>query len=250
MALTSALFSSVVEFTSALVVSFTVRLITVHISQMDNCYFAMALSSLLVAKAHVTGTSHLMYALFSALQLGFGLATGEASCGGLAMTSRRHVRLPAFHIDGICSELTAKSGTNASSVVAAFAVGVSRARCCKFRYCHHNQTLCSYSVFTAAFVNTPGLAMVQGVAAMPEKGGLSGMGFVFDMMVVGLSITIGLPMAKLIVPQTYSGDGKEANTSTTLAQDLEKEEEAWTAPVRLGEVLQPRARAHSTGRIR
>jgi hypothetical protein len=31
----------------------------------------------MVAKSHVTGTSRVMYALFSALQLGFGLAMGE-----------------------------------------------------------------------------------------------------------------------------------------------------------------------------
>jgi hypothetical protein len=31
----------------------------------------------MVAESHVTGTSRVMYALFAALQLGFGLAVGE-----------------------------------------------------------------------------------------------------------------------------------------------------------------------------
>lgn len=31
----------------------------------------------MVAKAHVTGTSRILYGLFSALQLGFGLSIGE-----------------------------------------------------------------------------------------------------------------------------------------------------------------------------
>jgi uncharacterized membrane protein YjjP (DUF1212 family) len=88
----SSLFASVMEFTAALLVSFMARMFQVHLRAFHLCYFAMALSSLvqllpglsltlgvseMVAKSHVTGTSRVMYALFSALQLGFGLAMGE-----------------------------------------------------------------------------------------------------------------------------------------------------------------------------
>eukprot|EP00850_Spirogloea_muscicola_P012067 SM000077S21541 [mRNA] locus=s77:41844:44466:- [translate_table: standard] len=268
-ALKSALFSSVIEFTSAFVVSFTARLITVHIPQLDTCYFAMALSSLvwllpglsltvgvseLVAKAHVTGTAHLMYALFSALQLGFGLAIGEnlvwwahhdikKTCSspdlpywwnlfwftGYAISSNVLLRArlnqwPGMTLSAlvgyIVSELTSKFGSDASSVMAAFAVGLSATL-----YSQWTGHLPLSMVLSGILLLVPGGIGVQGVAAMLEKDVLSGMGFVFDMMVVGLSITIGLLMAKLIMPQTYFGNGKEANTSTTLAEDLEKDEE-------------------------
>eukprot|EP00249_Psilotum_nudum_P014056 c24640_g2_i1 orf=1307-2398(+) len=89
----SSLFGSLIEFAAAVIVSFMARLLSVHLTQLKLCFSSIALSSLvqllpgmsltlgvseMVAKAHVTGTSRIMFALFSALQLGFGLSIGES----------------------------------------------------------------------------------------------------------------------------------------------------------------------------
>lgn len=88
----SSLFASVLEFVTALVVSLGARLFSLYLKNLNLYFFSMVLASLvqllsglsltlgvskMVAKAHVTGMSRIMYALFSALQLGFGIAVGE-----------------------------------------------------------------------------------------------------------------------------------------------------------------------------
>lgn len=60
-------------------------------------------------------------------------------------------------------------------------------------------------ILSALLLLVPGGIGVRGVEAMLKDDVLSGMGFVFNMMVVGLSITIGLLMAKIVLPSGLFG---------------------------------------------
>lgn len=73
----------------------------------------------------------------------------------------------------------------------------------------------------------PGGLGVQGITAMLQDDVLSGMGFVFKMVVVGLSITIGLLMAKVVLPAGLFGRGKRTSKDkSTLAAEFEEEDMA------------------------
>jgi uncharacterized membrane protein YjjP (DUF1212 family) len=275
----SNLYASVLEFTAALVVSFLARTFQVHFKSYDLCYFAMALSSLvqllpglsltlgvseMVAKSHVTGTSRIMYALFSALQLGFGLAMGENLviwapkpvsadsclspslpvylklvwfCGyTFASNVLLNARLDqwpgmafASFVGYVVSELTSlKLDSSASSVISAFAVGITGTA-----YSRFTEDLPLVMVLSGILLLVPGGIGVQGVTAMLGDDVLSGMGFVFDMVIVGLSITLGLLIAKIALPSALFGStGRSKSTSkNTLPYDLahDKPEEAITS---------------------
>lgn len=263
----SSLFASVLEFTSALVVSFLARALQVHLAEYHFCYFAMALSSLvqllpgmsltlgvseMVAKSHVTGTSRIMYALFSALQLGFGLAMGENLvwwapkpvsavcvppnlsiwvnliwfCGyTFASNVLLNARLDqwpgmamASFVGYIVSEFTGiKLASSASSVISAFAVGITGTT-----YSHFTGDLPLVMVLSGILLLVPGGIGVQGVTAMLGDDVLSGMGFVFDMVIVALSITIGLLIAKIALPSALFGTSRSnSNSKNTLPGQLE-----------------------------
>jgi len=65
---------------------------------------------------------------------------------------------------------------------------------------------------------------VQEVAAMLQDDVLSSMGFVFDMVVVGLSITLGLLVAKILLPSAMLGTSRaNANNKNTLPTQMEKD---------------------------
>lgn len=265
----SSLFASVMEFTAALLVSFMARMFQVHLRAFHLCYFAMALSSLvqllpgmsltlgvseMVAKSHVTGTSRVMYALFSALQLGFGLAMGEnlvwwapkpvsAACvppdlsiwlnliwfSGYTFASNvlLNARLDqwpgmalASFVGYVMSELTSlRLDSSASSVISAFAVGITGTA-----YSQFTGDLPLVMILSGILLLVPGGIGVQGVAAMLQDDVLSGMGFVFDMVVVGLSITLGLLVAKILLPSALLGTSRaNANNKNTLPTQLEKD---------------------------
>ena len=264
----SNLYASVMEFTSALVVSFLARTFQVHFKSYELCFFAMALSALvqllpglsltlgvseMVAKSHVTGCSRIMYALFSALQLGFGLAMGESLvvwapkpvssqcispslpiyfkllwfCGytfsSNVLLNARLEQWPgmafASFVGYVFSEVTGlKLASSASSVISAFAVGITGTA-----YSRFTGDLPLVMVLSGILLLVPGGIGVQGVTAMLGDDVLSGMGFVFDMVIVGLSITIGLLIAKIALPSALFGStGRSHSTSkSTLSHDME-----------------------------
>lgn len=264
----SNLYGSVLEFTSALAVSFLARTFQVHFKSYQLCYFAMALSALvqllpglsltlgvseMVAKSHVTGTSRIMYALFSALQLGFGLAMGEnlviwapkpvsAECvspilpiylklvwfcgytfASNVLLNARLDQWPgmafASFVGYVVSEVTSlKLASSASSVISAFAVGITGTT-----YSRFTGDLPLVMVLSGILLLVPGGIGVQGVTAMLGDDVLSGMGFVFDMVIVGLSITLGLLIAKIALPSALFGSTSRSNSSSksTLPRDLE-----------------------------
>lgn len=213
----------------------------------------------MVAKSHVTGTSCIICGLFSALQLGFGLSIGERlvcwaqerppmpeTCEGsslsfwwnilwfLGYTVSSNILLNArlrqwpgmvlsSGVGYVVSELTGQIlGSNASSVLAALFVGITGTS-----YSYFTGDLPLVMILSGILLLVPGGLGVQGITAMLQDDVLSGMGFVFKMLVVGLSITIGLLMAKVILPAGLFGYGKRAaNDKTTLAADFEEEDMA------------------------
>lgn len=91
-------------------------------------------------------------------------------------------------------------------------------------YSHFQGDLPLVMVLSGILLLVPGGIGVRGVATMLQDDVLSGMGFVIDMMVVGLSITIGLLLAKIVLPTGLYGIGKtNANTKSTLAAQLEED---------------------------
>jgi uncharacterized membrane protein YjjP (DUF1212 family) len=263
----SSLYASVLEFTAALVVSFLARIFQVQFKSYELCFFAMALSALvqllpglsltlgvseMVAKSHVTGTSRIMYALFSALQLGFGIAMGEnlvlwapkpvsAQCISPALpiwlklvwfcgyTFASNVLLNArldqwpgmafaSFVGYVCSEATSlKFSSTVSSVISAFAVGITGTA-----YSGFTGDLPLVMVLSGILLLVPGGIGVQGVTAMLGDDVLSGMGFVFDMVIVGLSITLGLLLAKIALPSALFGSTTKKSTSkNSLPRELE-----------------------------
>jgi len=79
-------------------------------------------------------------------------------------------------------------------------------------------------VLSGILLLVPGGIGVRGVEAMLKDDVLSGMGFVFNMLVVGLSITIGLLMSKLVLPSGLFGAGRlswynKFNLATQLVED-------------------------------
>ncbi|KAI5064380.1 hypothetical protein GOP47_0021050 [Adiantum capillus-veneris] len=262
------------EFTSALVVSLLARIVRVHLAWIEVCFSNIALSSLvqllpgmaltlgvsdMVAKSHVMGTSRIIHAFFSALQLGFGLSMGDRlvwwaqdrslepetcevsslsfwwdilwfigyTISSSILLNARLKQWPgmalASGVGYIVSSFTGqKLGSNGSSVLAALAVGV---------------TGTSYSYFTGdlpLIMNLAGILLlvpgglgVQGITAMLQDDVLSGMGFVFKMLVIGLSITIGLLLAKVVFPASLFGHGRRsAKDKSTLAAEFEEEDMA------------------------
>lgn len=112
-----------------------------------------------------------------------------------------------------------KLGANASSVLAAFSVGIAGTS-----YSYFTGDLPLVMTLSGIILLVPGGIGVKGVRAMLHDDILSGMGFVFNMVVVGLSITIGLLMAKVILPAGLFGHGKRvANNKSTLAAKFEQE---------------------------
>jgi hypothetical protein len=79
-------------------------------------------------------------------------------------------------------------------------------------------------ILSGILLLVPGGIGVQGVAAMLQDDVLSGMGFVFDMVVVGLSITLGLLVAKILLPSALFGTSRaNANNKNTLPTQLEND---------------------------
>lgn len=74
----------------------------------------------------------------------------------------------------------------------------------------------------AILLLVPGGLGVKGVEAILTSDVISGMSFMFDMFIVGLSITLGLLLAKLFFPSAFFGSGnRDLNTQVSLARQLE-----------------------------
>lgn len=266
----STLYASVSEFTAALVVSFLARIFQVHFKSHELCYFAMALSALsqllpglslipgvteMVANSHVTGTSRIMYALFSSMQLGFGLETGEnlvvwapktvsAKCVSRTVTiwfklicfcgytfasnvllNARLDQWPgmatASFVGYVVSETTSlKLATTVSSVISAFAVGITGTV-----YSRFSGDLPHVMVLSGILLLVPDGTGVEGVTAMLEDDVLSGIDFVFNMVIVALCVAIGLLLAKIALPSAFFsriGQSK-SKCKATLLQELERD---------------------------
>lgn len=111
-------------------------------------------------------------------------------------------------------------GGSASSVLAAFAVGVTGTA-----FSGGRGDIPLVMVLSGILLLVSGGIGVQGMAAMLQDDVLSGMGFVFGMLVVGLSITIGLLLAKLAFPAALFGVKKtSANNKKTIAAQLVDDE--------------------------
>ncbi|MCO5570735.1 hypothetical protein L7F22_062101 [Adiantum nelumboides] len=211
----------------------------------------------MVAKSHVSGTSCIIRAFFSALQLGFGLSIGDnlvwwaqdsflAPCEASSFSfwwdilwflgytvsssillNARLKQWPGMALASglgyIVSSLTGqKLGSNGSSVLAALSVGVTGTS-----YCYFTGDLPLIMNLAGILLLVPGGLGVQGITAMLDDDVLSGMGFVFRMLVVGLSITIGLLLAKVVFPASLFGHGKRsAKDKSTLAAEFEEEDMA------------------------
>ncbi|KAJ7526929.1 hypothetical protein O6H91_16G027900 [Diphasiastrum complanatum] len=207
----------------------------------------------MVSKSYITGTSRIMNSLFSALLLGFGLNIGEKivwwapvdpACQSndlsewwnvlwfVGYTVASNVLLNARWNQWLGMTLTSgvgyllsvfasmKFGSNAATVVASFAVGLTGAL-----YSCLTGELPLVTIVSGILLLVPGGIGVQGVAAMLEEDVLSGMGFVFDMIVVGLSITIGLLIARIVLPAGLFGAGENvASNRSTLAAQLEEDQ--------------------------
>eukprot|EP00897_Mesotaenium_endlicherianum_P008150 jgi/Mesen1/7363/ME000381S06598 len=261
--------AQLVEFVTAVIVSFVARVLSVALAEQDLCFFAMALSSLvwllpglsltigvseLVAQSSLSGSAKIMAALFSALQLGFGLAIGEKlvwwnkskipnTCPGAnpnpwlnlvwwagytvasnVLLNARWKQWPGMVFVSLAgwavSYFTEFLG-DASSVLSAFVIGVTGTV-----YSHFTGDLPLAMKTSGILLLVPGGVGVKGVTAIMDQDVLSGMGFVFDMMVVGLSITIGLLLSKIVLPAGLFGPLKQvANTKNSLARQLEAEEQ-------------------------
>lgn len=265
--------AQVQEFIAAIVISFTSRALSWWLVDQNLCFFAMALASLvwllpglsltvgvseLVAKAYNSGSAKITYALFSAMQLGFGLAIGEQLCywapsriptscpgstpstwwnllwfAGYTVSSNvilnaRWSQWPGMILVAgagwIVSSLTQSLG-DAGSILAAFTIGVTGTL-----YSHVSGHLPLAMKTSGILMLVPGGIGVKGVTALLTDDVLSGMGFVFDMLVVGLSITIGLLLSKMVLPSGMFGATKTmANNHLTLAQQLEAEKHLFGA---------------------
>ena len=67
----------------------------------------------------------------------------------------------------------------------------------------------------------PGGLGVRGVAKILEADVLSGISFVFEMLTVALAITIGLLLAKLVLPESmFAHTGRYSVSKASLAKDL------------------------------
>ncbi|KAG0604011.1 hypothetical protein M758_10G136900 [Ceratodon purpureus] len=83
-----------------------------------------------------------------------------------------------------------------SSAISAFTVGIVGNT-----YSYFTDTLPLAMIISGINLLVPGGIGVQGVASMVKNNGASsGVGFVFEMIVVALSLTIGLLIAKLATP--------------------------------------------------
>ncbi|KAH7440511.1 hypothetical protein KP509_04G111000 [Ceratopteris richardii] len=270
----SHILGNLIEFAAALLVAFMARIFTFHLPWLKLCLSNIVLSSLvqllpgmaltlgvsdMVAKSHVMGTSCMIRALFSALQLGFGLSIGDRlvwwvherpskaqncepssipiwlnmlwfvgyTVSSSILLNARLKQWPgmalASGVGYIVSTITArKLGSNGSSVIAALSVGVTGTS-----YCYFTGELPLVINLAGILLLVPGGLGVLGVTAMLQDDVLSGMGFVFKMLVVGLSITIGLLLAKLVFPPVLLGHGRRsAKGKSTLAAEFEEEDMA------------------------
>ncbi|XP_024530260.1 uncharacterized UPF0442 protein C7D4.12c isoform X1 [Selaginella moellendorffii] len=275
------LFASVMEFIVAVLVSFLARVFSIYLKKLKICVSSLALSALvellpgmpltlgvseMVAKSHVTGTSRVIHGLFSALQLGFGLAIGDSFLWWSKAHDKAHCTPPSISkwwntlwlvgyivasnillnarlsqwpgmglaatVGYVVAYATDKLGTSASTVLAAFSVGITGNSCLKFQvpddssfstgtlYSHLTGELPLALVLSGILLLVPGGLGVEGIAAMFGRDVASGMAFVFDMLVVALSITIGLLIAKIVQPG-FGASKFMAHNKSTLAAHLE-----------------------------
>eukprot|EP00271_Cylindrocystis_brebissonii_P011256 TRINITY_DN282_c0_g1_i1.p1 TRINITY_DN282_c0_g1~~TRINITY_DN282_c0_g1_i1.p1 ORF type:complete len:532 (+),score=88.45 TRINITY_DN282_c0_g1_i1:203-1798(+) len=211
-------------------------------------------TSELVAKSYVSGSSKFLAALFAAIQLGFGMEIGSRlvwwagrnageECPEsdmsiwwqilwfLGYTAASNVLLCArwaqwpgmtlvSALGWIAATVSTPLGGDASSIFAAFVIGVSGTL-----YSSATGDLPHAMKTSGILLLVPGGIGVQGVAAMLKNDPQTGMGFMFDMLVVGLSITLGLLMAKLALPIAYLGVKlrHSLHTKHSLAAQLDRE---------------------------
>ncbi|KAH9552829.1 hypothetical protein CY35_09G087400 [Sphagnum magellanicum] len=226
----SPVFGNMLEFISALFVSFLARVFSHHLPNLEVCFFAMAMSGLVwllpgqnltfgvsevVEGSVLTGSARITKALVSSLQLGFGLAIGENLVWllGFAVAANIFLRARVGQWFGMTlvaaigyavSEIAeSKFGTETATVLSALAIGLSG-------------TLCSFvsrdiplsMIFAGLQVLLPGGIGVQGVEKFLEKDTVSGIGFVVNMVIICLSITVGLLLSKVVLYDGLFGASK------------------------------------------
>eukprot|EP00898_Chlorokybus_atmophyticus_P001231 jgi/Chlat1/2108/Chrsp17S02705 len=268
MASKSSQFSNVLEFITAMTVSFIAQLLMVYLPDLKLCFFAMALGSLVwllpglsltigvsevSANSPVSGTSRLLLALVSALQLGFGLAIGQAMvfwhkhksqqkcphhdqfprwlflpgclvylvASNILLNSRRD-QWPGMIVTGFAGYISDTFAGmifpgSSTSVVSALVVSIVGS--C---YARATNSLPLAYTLSGILILVPGGVGVRGVEAMLEQNIISGLSFGFDMLMVGMSITIGLLGAKLLLPFGRGGHFA-SHGKHTLVRELDED---------------------------
>ncbi|CAI5989870.1 unnamed protein product [Closterium sp. NIES-64] len=282
--------TSILEFLVAVLAAFTANLLASTLLSGRICIFATLFGALvwflpgvtltfgvneLVARTQVTGTARVAAAIFTSLQIGFGISVGMGLCFWAASPTalsdcppsnlplwtnifwfamyvvasniRCNARLDQWDgmtlvalVGYVVSELAYRNiGNDTASVVAAFAVSTSELA---YRTIG-NDTASVVAVFAVSTSGTllshfaqefplamkisgiqllvPGGIGVRGVAAILNQDVMSGIGFVFEMLTVGLAITIGLILANLVLPESMFAHGSRPHhNKRRLAADL------------------------------
>ncbi|GAQ88884.1 DUF1212 domain containing protein [Klebsormidium nitens] len=188
----------------------------------------------LTSGAKVSGSARVMGALFEALQLGFGMETAQGlvwwaprvkrACN--AATQPVWLQLILFLLYSVASNAllqarwdqwpgmiltsavgffvsTAASAVFAANVLASVAIGLTGTL-----YSRYSGHLPVTMTLSGILILVPGGLGVRGSAALLEHDLLSGVGFTMDMLVVSLSITLGLLIAKIVLPSGFFGSSR------------------------------------------
>ncbi|GJP29663.1 hypothetical protein CLOM_g19295 [Closterium sp. NIES-68] len=259
--------ASILEFLVSVLAAFSAHLLAASLLHGRICIFASLFGALvwflpgvtltfgvneLVARTLVTGTSRVAAAIFTSLQIGFGISVGMGLAYGTASPTALHDCPPstlplwsniiwfALYVvasnircnarldqwDGmtlvalvgyVVSELAYRTiGNDTASVVAAFAVSTSGTL-----FSHFAQEFPLAMKISGIQLLVPGGIGVRGVAAILNQDVMSGIGFVFEMLTVGLAITIGLILANLVLPESMFAHGSRPHhNKRKLAADL------------------------------
>ncbi|CAI5961899.1 unnamed protein product [Closterium sp. NIES-65] len=259
--------TSILEFLVAVLAAFTANLLASTLLSGRICIFATLFGALvwflpgvtltfgvneLVARTQVTGTARVAAAIFTSLQIGFGISVGMGLCFWAASPTalsdcppsnlplwtnifwfamyvvasniRCNARLDQWDgmtlvalVGYVVSELAYRNiGNDTASVVAAFAVSTSGTL-----LSHFAQEFPLAMKISGIQLLVPGGIGVRGVAAILNQDVMSGIGFVFEMLTVGLAITIGLILANLVLPESMFAHGSRPHhNKRRLAADL------------------------------
>lgn len=260
--------ASCIEFVASVIIACLARLTLLYVHP-PICFFSTSLASLvwflpglsltlgvneLIGKTYVSGSSRITAAIFSALQIGFGVAMGvnlifwntskiEGDCqppglptwlklvwllmymagSNILLNARRDQWIGMSLVAAVgyvVSEFTSGPfGVDASSVISAFAVGATGT--VYARIFNHLPLAMKTS---GILVLVPGGIGVKGVLSMIQQDVVSGLGFVFDMLIVGLSITLGLLLSKIVLFDEFLETVRKFHTSRSVVRKLLEED--------------------------